>query len=248
MNTTVFLLGGKDAEMVQIERHLKALNVPFFNKNLGWGAKLSSYQEEIASLPTEVVLVTVELEQDITPAQQVIVVDHHNEMAGKPASILQVLELLCQEPSREDLLIAANDVGFIPALLGMGATAEEIQWVRAQDRAAQGITEQHEQAAEEALSAPVEYVGTTRVFNMKHSKCAPLLDRLAIAQIEQGKSVHENYLIICGDGEINYYGPGATVVKLSKAFPKGWFGGNLPTNGFWGGYESVDAVKAVVNT
>ncbi len=35
MNTTVFLLGGKDAEMVQIERHLKALNVPFFNKNLG---------------------------------------------------------------------------------------------------------------------------------------------------------------------------------------------------------------------
>lgn len=68
--------------------------------------------------------VLVELALDIELPETAIVVDHHNEMSSRPASILQVLALLGMDATRWQQLVAANDCGYIPAMLSMGATPE----------------------------------------------------------------------------------------------------------------------------
>src|SRR5262249_1904348 len=47
----------------------------------------------------------------------VVDIDHHNEKTGRGASILQALERLGVEPSLTDKLVAANDTGYIPAMV-----------------------------------------------------------------------------------------------------------------------------------
>ena len=79
-------------------------------------------------------------EIDAALAAGAIDVDHHGSRSGEPASIIQVLSLLGIEPSRKQLLIAANDSGFIPGIVAAGDSAAEIAEIRALDRATQGIT------------------------------------------------------------------------------------------------------------
>ena len=164
-NTLVFFLGGNDAEMQTIRQTLTAANAEFQDKGLFWGPRASAYQEEIATATAEgktVVLIelgnaegadwsgnplpVIELPADA------IEVDHHGARSGEKASILQVLDLLGQEPSRFELLIAANDAAYVPGLIAAGATLEEIAEIRALDRDAQGITPEQEAEAVRALS------------------------------------------------------------------------------------------------
>ena len=128
-------------------------------------------------------------------------VDHHNENAGKPASILQVLDLLGMKPTRRQLLIAANDSGYIPEMLSMGATPEEVAEVRLADRAAQGITPEQEAEAERAIQAAKTVNGVT-IVKMAHSKTATVCDRLFAPDKEQ------RLLILSEDGESNFFGNG----------------------------------------
>lgn len=230
-----FFIGGKDLEMVNIVEVLTKNNQPFVDEGLGWGAKASAYARKISEAATEgFTPVLVELEVDIDLPRGTIIVDHHNERAGEPASILQVLDLLELEPSRWQRLVAANDSGYIPAMLALEATEAEIAQVRLEDREAQGITPEQEAEAERAISA-ADTIGRLMVVRMSHSKTSPVADRLF------GKS--DQLLILSGDGEANFYGNGALCSELKAKF-EGWSGGaglgDPKGNGFWGGYPNHD--------
>ena len=105
-------------------------------------------------MPTKIYLITqpcnifvgVELVPDITQPENYIIIDHHNENSHKDSSLEQVVDFLNNNLSldiqmtRELQLIAANDKGYITAMLNMKATREEISNIRQRDREAQGVT------------------------------------------------------------------------------------------------------------
>ncbi|MBR2922432.1 MAG: hypothetical protein IKC10_03820 [Alphaproteobacteria bacterium] len=249
VNNMVVFAGGYDGEMIAIINACREAGVEVVDNHLGWGASASAYAEEIAKAVSEgKVPVLVELTLDIEVPSISIIVDHHNEYAGKPASIIQILDLLGVEPSREQQLIAANDNGYIPAMLALGATAEEVAKVRYADRAAQGITPEQEIEAERAIAA-AEVVNGVTIVRMAHSKTATVCDRLFDPEKEQ------RLLILSGDGESNFFGNGELCKLLqgdkTGKTPEGWdiysnfggwIGGNLPISGFWGGYGDQKAV------
>lgn len=253
-NIVVFA-GGYDAEMLTIINVCREAGVEVVDKHLGWGASVDAYSEEIAKVVSEnKTPVLVEL-AGAEQVKEAIVVDHHNENAGKPASILQVLDLLGLEPTRAHLLVAANDTGYIPGMLAIGATAEEIADVRLLERYAQGITPEQEAEAERAI-AKAEICNGVTIIRMAHSKTATVCDRLFTPNKEQ------RLLILSEDGESNFFGNGElcqllqgedTGKRTSEGYPiyshfGGWIGGNLPTSGFWGGYANQKEVyEYVVN-
>ena len=73
---------------------------------------------------------------------------------------------------------------------------------------------------------------------LPHSKCATVTDRLY--------GQYDNLLIVCGDGELDFYGKGSICKDLNAKF-EGWCGGDLDNSGFWGGYASPDDVKAFID-
>lgn len=230
MNFT-FFLGGADAEMSAIRNLLTQQGQQVHDKGLRWGAKASAYAGEIAAAAAAgETPVLVELEVDIALPEGSVVVDHHGSRAHEPASILQVLGLLGQKPNRYEELIAANDAGYIPAMLAIGATPQEVAQIRSEDRAAQGITPEQEVEAERAIAA-AEYVGGMIVVRPSHSKSATITDRLF------GRQKRENILVLSGDGETNYFGNGALCAALKEMFG-GWNGGSglgeVDGNAFWG--------------
>lgn len=252
-NMVVFL-GGIDAEMLAIAAACREAGVAVCDKHLGWGAAASAYKEEIAAAVSEgKTPVLIELSLDIELPANTVVVDHHNEQAGKPASILQVLSLLGQQPSRYQQLIAANDCGYIPGMLALGATPEEVGEVRLADRAAQGITPEQEREAERAIAAATVVNGVT-IVKMAHSKTATVCDRLFSQDKEQ------RLLILSADGESNFFGNGELCLRLQGedtgkkteqgytiySHFGGWVGGNLPKSGFWGGYADQNEVEKFV--
>lgn len=250
-----FFLGGTDAEMVAIKELLDKQGVAYSDAKLAWGASTSKYGDEIEKVVKEgKTPVIVELAIDSNIPKSTINVDHHNENAGKPASILQVCELLGVQPTRKMQLIAANDSGYIPAMLELGASKEEIAQIRYLDRAAQGITPEQEKQAEEAIAEAREVCGVT-VIKMAHSKTATVTDRLFDPDKPQ------NIAIFSADGEVNYFGPEDICRKLqgNKTGERpapwdpnqtevlydhfgGWIGGagigKEGGAGFWGGYPN----------
>ncbi len=229
----VFFLGGRDAEMTEIAQVLAVTGAEVRNNNLGWGAAASAYATEIAEAASAgKVPVLVELTKDIDLPEGVILVDHHGDRAAEPASILQVLNLLGLEPNRYQQLIAANDSGYIPAMMAMDVTPEEVAEVRLADRSAQGITSEQEAAAEIAIASR-EIVGRLTIVRLSHSKSATVTDRL-FGQYDQ-------LLVLSGDGEVNFYGDGQLCAVLKEKF-EGWNGGSgLGKSGgsaYWGGYPN----------
>ena len=250
-----FFLGGADAEMVAIKELLDKQGVAYSDAKLAWGASTSKYGDEIEKVAKEgKTPVIVELAIDSNIPESTINVDHHNENTGKPASILQVCELLGVQPTRKMQLIAANDSGYIPAMLELGASKEEIAQIRYLDRAAQGITPEQEKQAEKAIAEAREVCGVT-VIKMAHSKTATVTDRLFDPDKPQ------NIAIFSADGEVNYFGPEDICRKLqgNKTGERpapwdpdqtevlydhfgGWIGGagigKEGGTGFWGGYPN----------
>lgn len=241
MKKLVFFLGGADAEMVEISKVLAQVGAEIHNAGLGWGAAASVYAAEISAVAAAGgVPVLVELNTDIDLPEGVILVDHHGDRSSEPASILQVLSLLGLEPNRWQQLIAANDSGYIPAMVEMGATSEEVAAVRLADRSAQGITPEQEEAAEAAIAGR-EVAGRLTVVHLPHSKCATVTDRL-FGQYDQ-------LLVLSGDGEVNFYGDGQLCSVLKESFD-GWNGGSgLAQKGgsaFWGGYPNHAEIEAFI--
>ncbi|MBR5599143.1 MAG: hypothetical protein IKW39_03785 [Alphaproteobacteria bacterium] len=260
-----FFLGGSDLEMEVIKTILEKEGVNYSDANLGWdNANVSSYRDEIEEVIKEgKTPVFVELRHDVEMPYNFIDVDHHNENANRPASVLQVADLLGLEKTRDMELIGANDSGYIPAMIKLGASDEEIARVRRRDRMAQGITEEQEKEAVRALNESTEVVDGVTVVRMKHSKTATVSDRL----FDMNKP--QNLLIFSDDGEINYYGDGKLCQMLQgnkigqKPAPwdsskmidvfdnfGGWTGGSglgkAGGSAYWGGYADFDKVQKFI--
>lgn len=258
-NQYIFFIGDKDLEMETIKQLLSAHNQPYIDKNLGWGAKTSAYEAEISRAAADgKTPVVIELEQDCKLPENAINIDHHNQNAGRPASVLQICDLLGIEKTRDLQLIGANDAAYIPGMMEMGAAPEEIARVRRRDRMCQGITEEQEKEAERAISKKEEICGVT-IVRMAHSKTATVADRL----FEKDKQ--QNLLILSDDGEANYFGDGKLCKMLqgnvigeqpapwdaNQTIPVydnfgGWNGGaglgDENDNAFWGGYPDHEKV------
>lgn len=224
----------------------------FYDRRLTWGAKTSTYQREIIeTLARGLTPVFVELVNDLNlKPSQFLVVDHHGEHAGEnqPTSLHQVFDLLRLPPERWTRwfeLVAANDRGYVPAMVEMGATHEEITKVRAADRAAQGITFEEETEGEHAVAHAETIVnGMITVVRLSHSRTATVTDRL---EPELGGAGYENLLVYCPD-QVNFFGSGKLVLALAEKFLGGWYGGALPARGFWGhGTPVPDVLPILLN-
>ncbi len=231
-----FFLGGHDLEMLTIRDLVREVAPDrLFDRNLPWGAKASVYRAEIEdAVASGLQPVLIELEDDIGVRGAHVVVDHHGSRAGAtaPTSLHQIFDLLQLPRSRWTRrleLVAANDRGHIRELRRIGATQEEIQRIRADDRAAQGVTEIDERAGEKAIQQAQTFAdGLLTVVELPHARSAVVADRL-----EMRPDPPESLLVI-SPIEVNYFGPGPVIDALHDRYPGGWTGGSLPERGFWG--------------
>ena len=249
MNNYEVFLGGHDAEMATIKDLAEAKKLPTHDANLGWGASADSYTAEIENaleqgkMPVLVELDTSSLSDEVR--QRILDIDHHGDRSDEDAALVQFAELIGVELTREQQLIALNDTGYIKAMEDYGASLEEIAKVRALDRKEQGITQEQEDQAEEALNQMERYpeLGDLIIVRMPHSKTATVTDRL------YGSQEKEHILILSEDGEVNYYGDGLLCKTLNEKF-EGWCGGKglgeKGDNAFWGGYPNQEEVETFI--
>ena len=114
----VFFLGGNDLEMSEIRNILNDKGIEFHDKNLGWGARAAPYEAEIAQVANSgKIPVLIELNNEpkkdyngnepktISLPNNTIDIDHHDQRASEDPSLIQVLNLLELEPTREQKLI-----------------------------------------------------------------------------------------------------------------------------------------------
>lgn len=180
---TIFLLGGQDLEMQEISYILDRERIQYFDKKLRWdNANLDAYRTELekyGNLPN-IILYGIELQDNgiSVKYKNYFPIDHHNVDQGKEASLLQVMGLLQLSPVWEQLLIAANDAAYIPGMQALGATWAEIQDIRLRDRMAQGITEEEEELAEQAIVENLEKKSDLFVVHALSSRFSPICDRL----------------------------------------------------------------------
>ena len=267
-----FVLGGNDAEMEVIKQLLSQAGQSFVQPRKEWGDHSYNPDDlglEVAPAHTgrqsqggpsydvhvpaavrgysTVVFVECSAVSDWPEGTKTILIDHHGELAYRPASIRQVLDVLeptgfqiSSETRRWIELIAANDAGYIPAMITLGATPEEIARIRALDRSAQGITPGHEAEAERAIAAK-EVSGRLTIVRMAHSKTATVADRLF--------GGYDQLLILSADREVNFYGDGALCADLKAKF-EGWNGGSglgkIGANAYWGGYPNQEDVLTFI--
>jgi hypothetical protein len=240
----VFFLGGYDAEMVTIKAIFDSRKIPYFDKHLNWGAGLSDYKEELKALSKHEIPVFIELRLDIPYPSRSIIIDHHNERAGKDqkTSIDQTAELLGLELDRYQRLISANDRGHVTAMKAMGASCKEIREIRDFDRQCQGVTKADEKAAEISIQKHSENFTPDSIYiKSLTEKASPLLDRLY--------ETYKHIFVVTPSKELHYFGPGEMIQRLERIYKKMktsrpglifWKGGYLPDKGFFGSKSTLD--------
>lgn len=196
-NKIIFLLGGHDLEMLTIKEHLLAVGfeqeVNLFDQQLAWGAKLSAYEELLKKHPDKTIY-GIELTEDIRPPSNYKRIDHHNDFSDNDASLLQVLQLLNKEPSREDKLVIANDVGHIEAMKCMGASETEIKRIRQEERVIAGVSQEDEAKALEEI-ASVEVQHGVHIIKTSLNSFSPIVDTYT-----------KRPLLVCSQKSLTYYG------------------------------------------
>lgn len=216
----LFLLGGYDLEMLTIKQMLEGRDdCVLKDKHLRWdNAHLSAYQDELLHY-TYNNIYGIELQEDITPPENYLRIDHHNDWTYKPSALEQVAEVLGVTLNRQQQLIAANDRGYISAMQELSATEEEIANIRKEDRKAQGVTETEEQLAEESIRSNLRKCGSLIIVKSQTSRFSPICDRL----------FPYKRLLIYTNQEWMFYGEGkAELVKILKdeiAEKKVFYGG-----------------------
>ncbi|HPI31211.1 MAG TPA: hypothetical protein PLS26_11860 [Bacteroidales bacterium] len=234
----VFLLGGHDLEMLEILKILRKKGFQYVDKNLKWGARLSSYAD---CFDHKNIFVGIELTKDIKPPKHYLEIDHHNENVGKESSLEQIAELTKTKLNRRQTLIAANDKGYIPAMVKLGASGQEIKRIRRADRKAQGVTLKDERLAEKSIKENLSVIGNITVVCSYTDFFSTIADRLYPC----------NKLLIFNENNITYFGEG--VKKLSEFYYDlvlkniAWFGGG--ENGFFGilsQYSNPDEIIKII--
>ena len=199
----IFLLGGHDLEMLEIKKLLEREGKQYFDADLRWdNADLQAYHDIIVqNLEEHFVGVELRDANGIAPEHYTLV-DHHNEYSSRPASILQVAELLGVEPDERMLQVAANDSGYIPAMKALGASDETIAAIRREDRLAQGVTEEDESLAERSIKKHLSRVGNMLIVYALTSRFSAICDRL----------FPYRSLLIYNDEEWVFYGEGKSAI------------------------------------
>ena len=202
MSKRIFLLGGNDLEMTTIKNLLVNAGEQFETHDLRWdNAKLSSYEktlEEYGDSP-DYQIYGIELNEDIPHPDNYVRIDHHNDFANKPSSLEQVATLLGLEMDRHMQLVAANDSRYIPGMIKLGASREEIDDIRRADRAAQGVSEDDdERLAEESLKSCKGDASNLYVVKSLTSKFSTICDRM----------YPYRRLLIYNDDVAEFYGEG----------------------------------------
>ena len=208
MSKRIFLLGGNDLEMVTIKNLLVNAGEQFETHDLRWdNAKLSSYEktlEEYGNSP-DYQIYGVELNEDIPHPDNYVRIDHHNDFANKPSSLEQVATLLGLAMDRHMQLVAANDSRYIPGMIKLGASREEIDDIRRADRAAQGVSEgDDERLAEESLKSCKGDASNLYVVKSLTSKFSTICDRM----------YPYRRLLIYNDDVAEFYGEGVNDLTL----------------------------------
>jgi hypothetical protein len=226
-----FFLGGRDLEMYAPGQAL--------DKRLAWGAKLSDYAIEItetaaAGRTPVAVELTDDMPPDWTPRRDLIVVDHHGKLAGAnmPCSLAQVLKLLDLPKrawTRRRMLIAANDIGHVPAMIAAGATRDEFLRIRGADRRAQGVTAADEDEAARAIDQRYQR-GNLTVVETTSDTSSAIADGMLR---DLGGPGYVNLLVVM-PAKLGFFGEGRVVLALAATKPCCWYGGALPARGFWG--------------
>ena len=217
-----FLLGGADLEMQTIRDVLVRQSIPFADHHLRWdNALLSSYRKELQEVKDGQTVYGLELREDILPPACYQAIDHHNGLSSLPCALEQVMEILQLPMSRYEQLVAANDKAYIPGMLALNASSEEIERVRLADRKAQGVTDEEECLAEKAIMKNLEITNGLKIVHALSSRFSPICDRLFPYQ----------KLLIYTESEWMYYGEGSTLVR--ESFSDEFEVGNL----FYGGGE-----------
>lgn len=233
----LFLLGGHDLEMLTIRDVLDTYGCVYVDHQLQWdNAKLSSYWSEIKrykrDVSSENIIYGIELENDLFLEPGLYrSIDHHNDRSDAPSALEQILSLLNIPMSREYQLIAANDKAYIPGMLAMEATEEEIRDIRLADRRAQGVTEEDEFLAEKAIVEHLRHEGELIVVKALSSKFSPICDRL----------YPYRSLLVYTATEWMFYGKGTQqiLILFMEEFRKGkiFYGGG--TDGYIGSKVSI---------
>ena len=236
----IFLLGGYDLEMLTIKQMLEGRDdCVVFDRHLNWGnAILSAYGDEIKNHPDSPVY-GIELKEDIPCPKNYHSIDHHNSKEDNASSLEQVADILGIKLDRQQMLVAANDKGYIPAMMEIGATKVEIADIRRKDRKAQGISVEDERLAEESIEKFLATYGELYVVKSLTSHFAPICDRLY--------PYHE--LLVYTDEEWVYYGKRKPylVEKLQNEIQQGriYHGGD--DQGYIGTVKGAFTIKDINN-
>ena len=234
-----FIVPANDGEAVEIRKILLVKKVDHVVTRQPWGATWAGLEpavvetvEGFLSTNPSAVVHGIELGGPARWNWNAINIDHHiyrdDNRSNEKSSIEQVALLLGVELTRHQTLIAANDKGWIPALLAMGASANEIKIVRAQDRLSQGVTpDQEAQAVADINGAEVQ--GTKWLIRCPKGSTSAITDRIF--------GQYSELLTVDGqNGKWIYFGPrhmlfySLTEGTTNKAR---WAGGD-PKNGFSG--------------
>ena len=231
----IFLLGGHDLEMLEIKRLLIMHGERFEDANLDWSnARLSSYVPIMEEEP-DLDYYGVELQEDHPLPKHYTRIDHHNDYNDCPASILQVADILGITPDRYIQIVAANDSGYIPAMRALKATDDEIDDIRWRDRKAQGVTEEEEQQAKEAVEfANTSYPGLV-IVKTNNDRFSPIVD--IISKIHPFHSY-----VVYNETSICTYGTVASSFKdYYQHHPELYYGG------IGNGYAGLSHVDESIN-
>lgn len=253
MGNRLWVLGGNDGEMEAIKMLLGLAGEKFVQPGQKWGDLRYGAQDLGLISPAYLVFVECRPKGDFGSARLQII-DHHNECAGQPPAVLQVLKILEESGLRiSDAtrrwveLAAANDTGAYHGLESIGATAEEMQRIRAFTRKAQGITPKHESASRGAL-VQAQISGRVLVIQGQSVKNVCVVDELYTADRKD-----QEFLIVNG-GSFHFSGDGQICGRLKDTFG-GWAGGaGLDKKGdkraFWGcngPASKLDEILAEIN-
>lgn len=263
MKSFVFLLGGRDLEMRTIAGILQEKSVKYYDKNLSWDkAVLSEYAEVLSKYgdSPEHHIYGIELKEDCAVPGNYTAIDHHGEADNRPSSLEQVAKILGVRMDRRMRLVAANDARYIPGMLEEGATAQEIDGIRREDRRAQWIDEETEKLVEEIAGADMSSVGDLKIVKLPKKVKKKTKD-------EKGKEIEKEIevdytgtfsvisdylypyvaLVICSEKELCYYGNDAAEVR-KRIFPEGrdglYSGGG--EDGYWGVEAKEKEIEAVL--
>lgn len=237
MRKRLFLLGGHDLEMLAIKELLLSNQERVIDNSLSWeNAALSSYTD--IHFDDDCDIYGIELREDIPLPSSYHKIDHHNELSGHASSIEQVATILGIQLNRFQLLAAFNDKAYIPGMIQIGASKEEILLIRRLDRKAQGITEEEERLAEKSIAEKLRKEADIIIVESYTGRFSPICDLL----------YPYKHLIVYTEHELMYYGEDShlLVTEFAKEIESGkmFYGGS--ENGYVGTVQNEYSLSTLI--